>query len=33
MAALERIGVLADQRNNIVKLSIGSSKQMLWRFL
>ena len=29
MAALERIGVLADQRNNIVKLSIGSSKQIL----
>ena len=29
MAALERIGVLADQRNNIVKLSIGGSKQIL----
>ncbi|NEQ53597.1 MAG: DNA polymerase III subunit beta [Leptolyngbya sp. SIO3F4] len=29
MAALERIGVLADQRNNIVKLSIGSATQTL----
>ena len=29
MAALERIGVLADQRNNIVKLSIGGTQQVL----
>ena len=29
MAALERIGVLADQRNNIVKLSIGGTQQTL----
>ncbi|MBT9317035.1 DNA polymerase III subunit beta [Leptothoe spongobia] len=29
MAALERIGVLADQRNNIVKLSIDSADQTL----
>lgn len=29
IAALERIGVLADQRNNIVKLSIISSEQAL----
>ncbi len=29
MAALERIGVLADQRNNIVKLSITSAEQTL----
>ncbi|MEM9485342.1 MAG: DNA polymerase III subunit beta [Cyanobacteria bacterium P01_F01_bin.116] len=29
MAALERIGVLADQRNNIVKLSIASNPQTL----
>lgn len=29
MAALERIGVLADQRNNIVKLSIASEPQTL----
>lgn len=29
MSALERIGVLADQRNNIVKLSITSAEQTL----
>ena len=29
MAALERIGVLADQRNNIVKLSIANTAQTL----
>ena len=29
MSALERIGVLADQRNNIVKLSIAGSDQTL----
>ncbi|MEM8611640.1 MAG: DNA polymerase III subunit beta [Cyanobacteria bacterium P01_H01_bin.105] len=29
ISALERIGVLADQRNNIVKLSINSSEQKL----
>ncbi|MEO1182390.1 MAG: DNA polymerase III subunit beta, partial [Cyanobacteria bacterium J06636_28] len=29
MAALERIGVLADQRNNIVKLSISGTGQTL----
>ncbi len=29
MSALERIGVLADQRNNIVKLSIAGSEQTL----
>ena len=29
MSALERIGVLADQRNNIVKLSVNSAEQTL----